>query len=125
MSTIFYSAEELARCAVLAVGNTSSDMGKSELSYILAGLVDYSDANAKAYNTRYSGESATGATLAQLQYAAAMERFCASTVEAQDRVRGTAGLLRYNLDDEATVDALHPIITILGNLLRRATASRS
>jgi len=124
MSTIFFSAEELARCALLSVGNTSSDSGKRELRWLLEGLTDYSKANAAAYEKRYPGEKAEPATFELLEYAAKRERHTINHVDEVRKVHGTAGLLRYNLDDEATAEALHPIVTILCSLLRRATATR-
>jgi hypothetical protein len=125
MSTIFFGAEELARAAVFAVGNTSSDEGKRQLASYCDDLEHYSAANALAFEERYN-EPTLGHSIQEIKELAFANRMPPNTVRECESVALNIGLLRYNLDDCATVEALHAVISLMLSpaYLRHASEGR-
>ena len=118
MSTIFFEADELANVAVTSVGGSlASDYGKSVLNVALDNLVLISKANAKAYNVRYPNESqpAVGITKTKL-----VKSIKFSTMPNAKKANDTLELLRYNLDDQATVEVLEAVVYFLQRALRQS-----
>ncbi len=112
MSTILFDATELAQVAVLCMGDTASDDGKRKLRHYCEALEGYSRANARAYTARYD-EFQHGYSFADIT--AETKRFQSQSPEMLHHAVSTAGLLRYNLDDEADVDALEACVIVLSS----------
>jgi hypothetical protein len=125
MSTIFFGAKELARCAVFAVGNTSSSEGKRQLEAYCDSLEHFSAANAEAFEARYN-EKTLGHSIQELKEEAFANRMPPNTVKECESLCGWIGLLRYNLDDCATIEALDVIVDLMLSpaYLRHAHAAR-
>ncbi len=109
MSTINYDSEELANVALLVVAKPSSDDGKHALRNMCAALAEYSKANTAAYNARYADENQTPSTAGEIEADTKRVVFDPQTAVA------TARGLRYNLDAQATVEALHAVIDVLSS----------
>ena len=95
--------------AVMTVGHTAS----RELAWLCSALADYSKANAAAFSERYDEECEAWTADEILEAAKRQNAIIGYTVKAKRRTARSVGLLRYNLDDCATVEALHAVISIL------------
>ena len=112
VSTIFFGSYELGAMAVMTVGNTSSSDGKRHLESLCSSLADYSKANAAAYSERYNEPCDPWNADDILESAQRLHRDD-TTLKAKRSTASSARLLRYNLDECATVDALHAVVSVL------------
>jgi len=117
MSTIFFGADELGKLAVMTVGNTASDTGKLYLAELCSSLAKYSEANAEAWSVRYGEECEANTADEILKAAKAAATIWGSRGSRTIMRRNctSASLLRYNLDDCATVEALHAVVSVLSS----------
>ena len=113
MSTIQFEASELADVAILCTGNTASDSGKRTLEHFCTALANYAKANAAAYAARYNEPGGIPPSPGAIHNAARGARFLSP--ERTGHAISTAGLLRYNLDECATLEALEACVAVLSS----------